>query len=96
MAVATLTSKGQITIPVEVRRKLGLKPGDRIDFVMEAGGEVRLKAKKRPLGDLLGILRAAVKMPLSVEQMHHAVLEAAREDWSRLRSQGGRLRSGSD
>jgi len=86
MAVATLTSKGQITIPVEVRRKLGLKPGDRVDFVVGAGGEVRLKAKKRPLADLLGVLQATVKRPLSVEQMHDAVLEAASEDWSRLRS----------
>jgi AbrB family looped-hinge helix DNA binding protein len=86
MAVATLTSKGQITIPVEVRRKLGLKPGDRVAFVVEAGGEVRLKAKKRPLADLLGVLQAAVKRPLSVEQMGDAVLEAANEDWSRLRS----------
>jgi len=86
MAVATLTSKGQVTIPVEVRRKLRLKPGDRIDFVVEAGGEVRLKAKKRPLADLLGVLRGAAKRPLSVEQMHDAILEAAHERSSRLRS----------
>jgi AbrB family looped-hinge helix DNA binding protein len=86
MAVATLTSKGQITIPVVVRRKLGLKPGDRIDFVMEASGEVRLKAKKRPLADLLGILRGSGKKPLSVEEMHDAVLDAAAEDWSRSSS----------
>jgi len=86
MAVATLTSKGQITIPVVVRRKLGLKPGDRIDFVMEASGEVRLKAKKRPLADLLGILRGSGKKPLSVEEMHDGVLDAAAEDWSRSSS----------
>jgi AbrB family looped-hinge helix DNA binding protein len=87
MAVATLTSKGQVTIPVEVRRKLRLKPGDRIDFVVEAGGEVRLRAKKRPLVDLLGVLRGAVKRPLSIEQMHDVILEAAHERSARLRSQ---------
>lgn len=86
MPVATLTSKGQITIPVEVRRKLGLKPGDRLDFIMEAGDEVRLKAKKRPLADLLGILKGVRKRPLSIEQMHDAVVEAANEDWNRIRS----------
>jgi AbrB family looped-hinge helix DNA binding protein len=32
MATATLTSKGQITIPVEIRRALGLKSGDRIEI----------------------------------------------------------------
>jgi antitoxin PrlF len=89
MASATLSSKGQITIPVQVRRKLGLKPGDRIDFVLEKSGEVMLKAKKRPLADLLGILQGAVKRPLSVKQMNDAVLEAADEDWDRLRSQRG-------
>jgi len=87
MPVATLTSKGQITIPLEVRRRLGLKPGDRIDFVLGKGGEVRLKAKKRPLADLVGILQGAVKRPLTIEQLHDAVLEAADEDWDRLRSQ---------
>ena len=88
MAFATLGSKGQITIPLEVRRKLGLKAGDRIDFVLEKkSGEVLLKAKKRPLTDLLGILQGAVKRPLSVEQMHDAVLQAADEDWTRLCSQ---------
>ena len=48
-----------------------------------------LKAKKRPLADLLGILQGAVKRPLSVEQMHDAVLQAADEDWARLFSQEG-------
>jgi AbrB family looped-hinge helix DNA binding protein len=89
MAFATLTSKGQITIPLEVRRKLGLKPGDRIDFVLEKSGEVLLKARKRPLDDLFGILQGAVKKPLSVKQMHNAVLQAADEDWDRLCSQKG-------
>lgn len=88
MAVATVTSKGQITIPAGVRRQLGLRAGDRIDFVVEAGGEVRLKPKKRPLEDLLGILRGSGKKPLSVEEMHETVLDAAVEDWSRLRSRG--------
>ena len=32
MASATVTSKGQITIPIEVRKELSLKPGDRIEF----------------------------------------------------------------
>ena len=77
MAFAKISSEGQITIPIEDRRKLGLKPGDRIDFVLGKGGEVLLKAKKRPLTELLGISQGAVKRPLSVEQMHGAVLQAA-------------------
>ena len=87
MALAKISSKGQITIPLEVRRKLGLQPGDRIHFVLEKSGEVLLKARKRPLEDLFGILQGAVKRPLSVKQMHNAVLQAADEDWARLGSQ---------
>ena len=39
MELAKVTSKGQITIPVEIRRKLGIKNGDKILF-MEEGGKV--------------------------------------------------------
>ncbi len=37
---STLTSKGQITLPVELRRRWGLKPGDRLYFSLEADGRV--------------------------------------------------------
>ncbi len=42
-ARSTLTSKGQITLPVELRRRWGLKPGDRLDFTLEADGKVMLR-----------------------------------------------------
>ena len=45
MATAAVTSKGQITIPVEVRKKLGLKPGDRVRFIEGEKGEYVLKPK---------------------------------------------------
>jgi len=37
MELAKITSKGQITIPVDIRRKLGVKGGDKVLFVEEAG-----------------------------------------------------------
>ena len=37
MELAKLTSKGQITIPIDIRRKLGIKEGDKILFIEEAG-----------------------------------------------------------
>ena len=52
MPAATITSKGQVTLPAEIRRKLGLRPGDRVDFVMDSSGEVRLLPKKRSLLEL--------------------------------------------
>jgi len=40
---STLTSKGQITLPAELRRRWGLKPGDRVDFTLEDDGRVVLR-----------------------------------------------------
>jgi len=36
-ASSTISSKGQITVPIEVRRSLGVKPGDRVEFAIENG-----------------------------------------------------------
>lgn len=46
VCIGTLTSKGQITVPVEVRRWLGLKQGDQVEFVEEAG-RIFLKPKRK-------------------------------------------------
>jgi len=44
MPTATLTSRGQLTLPKEVREALRLKPGDQVDFIVGDEGEVRLRA----------------------------------------------------
>jgi len=46
--VSTLTSKGQVTIPAEVRRHLGVAQGDKLSFVISDGGEVALKTPQYP------------------------------------------------
>lgn len=53
---ATLTSKGQITVPSRLRSVLHLKPGDKIVFVEEAGG-YRIEPQTGTLADLKGIVR---------------------------------------
>ena len=55
MSNATLTSKGQTTIPKEIRDKLGLKAQDRLNFTLLPDGTVIMRAKKRSLTDLAGI-----------------------------------------
>lgn len=47
MAMARITSKGQVTIPAPVRRRLGVEEGDSILFEQLAGGEFRVRAVKR-------------------------------------------------
>jgi len=53
---ATLTSKGQITLPKALREKLSLSAGDRIEFIFENDQSVRLIPKHVPVGQLKGML----------------------------------------
>jgi antitoxin PrlF len=54
---STVTSKGQITIPKEVRDRLKLKAGDRVVFVARGDQDVVLKPAKKDIRDLYGVLR---------------------------------------
>ena len=64
MAKATLTSKGQLTVPKEVRERLGLRVGDRLVFELLEEGSVRLKVeRRRTLGELKGSLPARRQYP---------------------------------
>ena len=47
-----LTSKGQLTLPVEIRKSLGVGPGDRIEFFLHRSGEVFVHGRNKRLGDL--------------------------------------------
>jgi AbrB family looped-hinge helix DNA binding protein len=69
MATAAVTSKGQITIPLEVRKKLGIKPGDRVRFVEGERGEIILKPKTGSLMDMKGGLHWTGK-PVTIEEMN--------------------------
>ncbi len=75
MSEAKLTSKGQITLPKEIRLKLGLKQGDRVRFIVEDDGRVRLLPAKRDVSELLGILPKP-KRRLSIEEMDDTVQTA--------------------
>jgi antitoxin PrlF len=57
---STISSKGQITVPIEVRRRLGLKEGDRVDFVFEDDRTVLRPARQKtnPFVAYLGALPA--------------------------------------
>jgi AbrB family looped-hinge helix DNA binding protein len=75
MSRATVTSKGQITVPVEVRRDLGLTPGSTIEFVREVDGTYRITVSTRSLRDMKGALHR-VGRSLSVEEMNDVIDQA--------------------
>ncbi|MDF3831636.1 AbrB/MazE/SpoVT family DNA-binding domain-containing protein [Cupriavidus basilensis] len=75
MASATLTSKGQVTIPVDVRTHLGLSTGDRVEFVLnEQSGRYEMVPATRSVAALKGIIRKPAK-PVSIEDMNTAIAE---------------------
>lgn len=74
MPTATLTSKGQITIPKAVRELLGVDAGDQIDFVVTSGGDVFVRSVNLDIRDLKGFLKRSRSRAVSVEEMNGAVL----------------------
>lgn len=73
MPIATLTSKGQITLPQAVRTALGLESGDKVDFVPEPGGGFRIQALRRDVRELKGLFSGRANGPVSVDDMTAAV-----------------------
>lgn len=72
MATATLTQKGQITIPKKIRQKLNLKPNHKIIFVMREGQIIM-----KPVRDILS-LRGAV--PVTKEQDFNKIIQQVIKD----------------
>jgi antitoxin PrlF len=81
---STLTSKGQTTIPAEIREALNLKPGDKIRYVM-SGDRVYLRVKNGRLADLAGFLgRPPNAEGVSIEEIDDAIMDAVAEDDERI------------
>lgn len=72
MQESTVTSKGQTTLPKDVRAALDLHPGDRVRYMILDGGEVRL-VRSRPVAELQGMLRGKVSRTVSLEEMDEAI-----------------------
>jgi AbrB family looped-hinge helix DNA binding protein len=64
---ATLTSKGQMTIPKAIRDSLGMKAGDRMTFTLMPDGIVVLRVKNKRLSDLGGVLHKKGRKAVPVE-----------------------------
>ncbi|HQZ46500.1 MAG TPA: AbrB/MazE/SpoVT family DNA-binding domain-containing protein [Usitatibacteraceae bacterium] len=76
MPIATLTTKGQITIPKSVRERLGVDAGDRIEFVEASKGVYTVVAVSRDVRELKGMIAKPARA-VSVEAMKRAVAKRA-------------------
>jgi len=73
MTTATVTSKGQITIPKSVREQLGLDAGDQVEFVKSGDGVFTIVAVTRDVRELKGLVPKPAR-PVSIEDMNRAVV----------------------
>ena len=63
---ATISEKGQVTIPKELRDDFGIRKGDRLEFLAERDG---IKIRKHVNVDALEALRGSIKLPASVDEL---------------------------
>ena len=72
MPTATITSKGQITIPAIVRSTLGVAAGDRVEFVQVEHGRFELVAATQSVTALKGLVRKPAS-PVTIVAMNKAI-----------------------
>ena len=77
MPSATITSKGQLTLPKSIRERLRLGAGDRVDFVVTDDGTVVLRPATVDVRELKGFLHRRGLKPLSVEEMNAVIRRRA-------------------
>ncbi len=70
MLSSSVTTKGQVTIPMELREKLGIKPGDRVGFVDE-GGKIVLQRQETAIEAVFGIVKT--RKGATLEQIEDAI-----------------------
>jgi antitoxin PrlF len=76
MPIATLTSKGQITLPISVRNALGLSAGAQVDFLPVDGSFVLVPVRGE-VASLKGRFAGRAKKPVNVEAMNEAIAAGA-------------------
>lgn len=69
IASSTMTSKGQITIPKEIRNALKIEPGHRIEFEISGAGTIVMRARSGDFRRLRGMIRSPHTRPVPIREM---------------------------
>lgn len=73
MVLATLKSKGRVTIPKQIRESLNLKTGDKIEIVVTEKGEAIIRPVSRKVDEVFCMLHQAGRKAVSIETINGAV-----------------------
>ena len=76
MPTSTVTTKGQITLPRDVRKALALDAGDKIDFVAVEGG-FKLVPLRKDVRTVKGRFAGRVDRPVTLDEMEEAIAQSA-------------------
>jgi AbrB family looped-hinge helix DNA binding protein len=83
--LATVTDKGQVTVPKEIRDRLGIAAGSKLDFRLEADGTLRVRKLDRGSAGLFGLLHDADQKAAPAAEMDAAVAQSLAADDLRIR-----------
>lgn len=81
MPSATITSKGQVTIPKQIRDRLNLKTGDTVNFELESDNRALLIPSKRKPSDIYGILHRDQQEKFTIDEMDSGVADYFKEKY---------------
>ena len=73
MLKSTVTSKGQVTIPIDIRRHAHIESGTSLEFHLEKNGSITLKPLTKDFRSLKGIVKSKRKKPVSLKEMKNAI-----------------------
>jgi len=74
--IATVTSKGQVTLPAEARRRLGIRPGSKLEIIIKNNDRMEVIVRSGSIRDLKGVVPRPGKT-LSIDEMKKAVAKGA-------------------
>ncbi|SCN46483.1 transcriptional regulator, AbrB family [methanotrophic endosymbiont of Bathymodiolus azoricus (Menez Gwen)] len=83
MSLSTVTTKGQVTIPKDIRESMAIDAGDKIEFIINAQNDVVIKPITKKAIDIFGQLSQYKKdKPLSIEEMNEAITTQCKKEFS--------------
>ncbi len=81
MSQATVTSKGQITIPKPIRDTLHLREGDKVDFIISEKGDAIMRAVSKCPDEVFGMLASPRRKPLPVDEINKRLKKSFRKKY---------------
>jgi antitoxin PrlF len=82
--LATVNSRGQVTVPKLIRDQLNIARGTRLEFTLSENGSISVRALNRSTLSIVGVLKRPARAAVAIEQMTDAVAKAAAQRDARI------------